>query len=115
MDVKQFVNEWLEAWNSHDIDRIMSHYSEDIEVTTPMIRLAAGIDSGTLKGKQNVREYWSKALSRLPDLRFELIEITTGVDSFAIYYHSVLGKRAIEVMFYGEDEKIWRMFSMYTE
>ena len=48
-----FANDWIESWNSHDLDRILTHYSDDFEITTPMIKIFLGIDTGTLQGKQN--------------------------------------------------------------
>lgn len=111
---KDFAAEWIAAWNSHDLERILNHYSEDIEITTPMIRMAAGIDSGTLKGKIAVRQYWRKALDKITDLHFELIEVTEGVGSVALYYHSVMGKKAIEYMFFDAAGKVNRMFAAYT-
>ena len=98
-DSKKFAVEWIESWNSHDLDRIMSHYTDDVEVTTPMIKTLMGIDSDTLRGKALVRNYWNAALERVPDLHFELVECTQGIDSIAIYYKSVMGRMAIEVMF----------------
>jgi ketosteroid isomerase-like protein len=115
MDAQLFAKKWITAWNSHDLDEILSHYSEDIEITTPMIKLAAGIDSGTLKGKENVRNYWEKALQRIPDLHFELYDVTTGVNSIGLYYKSVMNKKAVEIMFFDEHEKVNRMFALYTE
>jgi len=35
-EAQEFAREWIEAWNSHNIDRILDHYSEDFEMTTPM-------------------------------------------------------------------------------
>ena len=102
MEAKKFAKEWIDSWNSHDLEDIMKHYSEDIEITTPMIKLAAGIESGSLQGKEQVRAYWEKALSKIPDLHFELVEVTSGVDSVALYYKSVMNKMAIEVMFFDE-------------
>ena len=115
MDAKKFASTWIESWNSHDLDNILTHYSDDIEITTPMIKLAAGIDSGSLKGKENVREYWKKALEKIPDLHFELYEVTSGVNSVALFYKSVMNKKAIEVMFFDENGKVNRMFAYYTD
>lgn len=115
MDAKKFANIWIESWNSHDLDNILSHYSDDIEITTPMIKLAAGIDSGSLKGKENVREYWKRALEKIPDLHFELYEVTSGVNSVALFYKSVMNKKAIEVMFFDEQGKVSKMNAFYTE
>lgn len=83
IDENAFAEEWVKSWNSHDLDRILSHYANDLEITTPMIKLALGIDTGTLLGKQNVREYWASALQKMPNLHFELKDVTTGVNSIA--------------------------------
>ena len=115
MDAKKFASTWIESWNSHDLDNILTHYSDDIEITTPMIKLAAGIDSGSLKGKENVREYWKKALEKIPDLHFELYEVTSGVNSVALFYKSVMNKKAIEVMFFNDQGKVNKMYALYTE
>ena len=39
------------------------------------------------------------APQKVPDLRFELVECTQGVDSVAIYYESAMGKMVTKVMF----------------
>jgi len=115
MEAKKFAEKWIKSWNSHDLDDIMKHYTEDIEIITPMIKLAAGIESGSLHGKEQVREYWEKALAKIPDLHFELVEVTSGVDSVALYYKSIMNKRAVEVMFFNENGLINKMISHYTD
>jgi ketosteroid isomerase-like protein len=115
MDIHKFAKDWVESWNSHNLDTILSHYSDEIEITTPMIKLAGGIESGSLKGKENVRAYWKKALDKIPDLKFELYEVTSGINSVALFYKSVMNKKAIEVMFFDENEKVNRMFAFYTD
>jgi predicted SnoaL-like aldol condensation-catalyzing enzyme len=92
----------------------MHHYAEDVEITTPMIRLATGDDTDTLTGKSAVADYWSKALKKLPDLHFELVDVTTGVHSVALYYKSVMNKMSIEVMFFNEQGKVNRIFAHYS-
>lgn len=114
MSPHAFATAWIASWNSHNLDDILSHYADDIEVTTPMIRLATGTDSDTLKGKAAVAEYWRKALDKIPDLHFELLEVTAGVHSVALYYKSVMNKMSIEVMFFDENGKVNRMFAHYT-
>lgn len=99
MKAELFAQKWIDSWNSHSIDDILSHYSEDVVITTPMIKLAGGLDSGTLQGKEAVSEYWKIALKKIPDLKFELIDVLEGVESIALYYNSVMNKRAIEIMF----------------
>ncbi|WP_205941017.1 nuclear transport factor 2-like protein [Pedobacter yonginense] len=90
------------------------HYSDDIEITTPMLKLAADIDTGSIEGKENVRTYWTEALDRIPDFNFDLYEVTTGVNSVAVFYKSVMGGKAIEVMFFDNEGKVNKMFAFYT-
>lgn len=103
MSAAEFAREWIGAWNSHDLDRILAHYQDDFEITTPMIKLTLGGDAGTLKGKEAIGAYWRAALDKVPDLHFELLDVTEGVDSLAVYYKSILDKLAAEVMFFGEE------------
>jgi ketosteroid isomerase-like protein len=111
---QEFAQEWLDSWNSHNLDRIMSHYAADFEMTSPFIATLVQEPSGTIKGKENVRAYWSKALERLIDLHFELIEVLASVDSITIYYYAVLGKRAAEVLFFDHDHKVQRGIAHYS-
>ena len=113
-DPKEFAAEWIAAWNSHDLDRILSHYADNVEVTTPMIKVAMGIDDGTVHGKDAVRQYWGAALQKVPDLHFELVEATQSVDSIALYYKSVMGKMAIETMFFNNEGKIDKVIAHYN-
>ncbi|WP_255361909.1 nuclear transport factor 2 family protein [Methanosarcina barkeri] len=97
------------------MNRILDHYSEDFEMTTPMIVLVMNDQTGTLKGKKNVKPYWEKALERVFDLRFELIDVFVSVNSLVIYYKAVLGKRAAEILFFGKDGKVHRSIAHYNE
>ncbi len=112
---KEFAKEWIDAWNSHDLDRILSHYSDDFEITSPMIRVATGMETGMLSGKENIRQYWATALKKLPGLNFELVDVASSVDSVALYYKSVMGKMSIEVMFFNEAGKVCKVVAHYTE
>lgn len=72
---KSFASEWVEAWNAHDIERVLSHYTDDFEMSSPIIVQLLGEPSGILRGKATVGAYWRKALQVVPDLRFELISM----------------------------------------
>jgi hypothetical protein len=49
---ERFAAEWIAAWNSHDLDRVLSHYADDFEMSSPYIAELAGEPSGKLKGKE---------------------------------------------------------------
>ena len=113
-EARQFAEEWVTAWNNHDIDTVLTHYTDDFEMTTPMIQRVLGIESGTLKGKTAVGDYWRAALVKAPDLKFTILDITCGVDSVSIYYNAVMGKRAIETFFFNENGKVYRSLATYN-
>jgi ketosteroid isomerase-like protein len=112
-EARAFAWEWVEAWNSHDLDRIMAHYAEDFAMTSPFIAALMQEPSGTITGKANVRAYWDQALKKVPDLNFKLIDVLVGVDSITIYYQAVFGKRAAEVLFFDTNHQVKRGIAHY--
>jgi hypothetical protein len=36
--VKEHIDKWISAWNTHDLKAILSLYSEDIEFRSPKIK-----------------------------------------------------------------------------
>ncbi|MCE5270231.1 nuclear transport factor 2 family protein [bacterium] len=113
-EAENFARDWIEAWNSHDIEAVLAHYTDDFEMSSPMIQAALGVASGTLKGKQAVGDYWRTALKRAPDLRFSVLDVTCGVDSVSIYYKAVLGKKAIETFFFDGSGKVFKASATYN-
>jgi hypothetical protein len=55
-----FAADWIDSWNQHDLARILSHYTDDFETSSPVIINVASEPSGTLKGKEAVGSYWTK-------------------------------------------------------
>ncbi len=111
----EFAEEWIAAWNSHDLNRILSHYSGNFEMTSPFIAKLCNEPSGRLKGRNKVGEYWRKSLTRMPDLRFELLDVIAGASSLTIYYKSVLNLSATEVLFFDEQGKVFKAAAHYNE
>jgi len=108
----RFATEWIESWNMHDLNRVLSHYSDDFELTSPYIIKIAGEISGTLKGKDAVASYWAKALQYVPNLHFELIDTLIGVDSITLYYRGVTGSVS-EVFHFNKSKKVIQAFVHY--
>jgi len=110
---EEFARNWIDAWNSHDLERILSHYSEQFEMSSPKIIQIAGEPSGTLKGKDAVGKYWAKALELIPDLRFELVKVLIGVNSLTLAYKGARGRSAAEVFHFDSDRKVSRAYAHY--
>jgi ketosteroid isomerase-like protein len=112
-EAKRFADEWVAAWNSHDMARILSHYTEDFEITSPVVVNLMGIPSGRIKGKKNVAAYWEKALAKYPDLKFEFMDVCAGVGSVVVYYKSIQGRHTMETMFFNSAGLVERVVAHY--
>jgi hypothetical protein len=110
-----FANEWITAWNSHDLDQILSHYTEDFQFSSPLIREVFGESSGVLNGMKAIRQYWSKALERRPDLQFSLVKILVGVESIIIVYSRHDGRLGAEQFEFGSDGKVIKSSAHYEQ
>lgn len=108
-----FASEWLESWNAHDLDRVLSHYSDDFEMFSPVIAQVMGIQEGRLQGKAAVRAYWAKALTLFPNLSFIHICTLVGVNSIAIHYVGATGKKVAEVFQFNEQLQVVRAHAHY--
>lgn len=110
---ERFAGDWIAAWNSHDLDRVLTHYEDDFEMSSPLIATIAGEPSGKLRGIAAVRAYWAKALQKIPDLHFELVTTLVGVDSVTLYYRGHRGLSA-EVLHFGSAGKVRAAFAHYS-
>lgn len=108
-----FAAEWIAAWNARDLPRILSHYDDDFELSSPFIVDVAGEASGRLRGKAAVGAYWAKALERRPDLRFELIAVLRGMRSLVLHYRRQDGGLAAEVFDLDERGRVVRSSAHY--
>ena len=108
-----FAHEWIEAWNAHDLSQVLSHYTEDFEMSSPFIVQLAGEPSGTLKGKETISTYWKAALEKHPNLHFELLGVYTGASSLIVHYRTSFGRIATEVLFLNEAGKCYRAAAHY--
>ncbi|MFI7362660.1 nuclear transport factor 2 family protein [Streptomyces sp. NPDC050149] len=95
---RRFATQWQDDWNSHDLERILAHYHEDVTFSSPMIARFTGDASGTVRGKSELRAYWARGLELIPDLAFEVMDVRAGVDTLVIDYRNQIGGRVYEVL-----------------
>ena len=108
-----FAAEWIAAWNSRDLDRVLAHYEDDFEFSSPFIVEIAGEPSGVLKGKSAVGAYWARALARIPALNFELEKVFWGIRTLVIQYRRHDGRAAAEWFEFGDRGKVVRSSAQY--
>ena len=112
-EAQRFTQEWAEAWNGHDLEAIMAHYDDAVESTSPFAAKSLGDPAGKVKGKDNLRAYFAKALAAYPDLKFEIFNVFTGVSSLVIHYRSVKGLLAAEVFVLNDRGKVVQVLAHY--
>lgn len=110
-----FAQDWLSAWNSHDLEKILEHYADDFEMTSPLIIERMGVLSGTLKGKDAIGAYWRIGLSSQPPLHFELLDVFLGVEGITLYYKSIGRRFVTEVLTFDANRKVVRGAAYYGE
>lgn len=108
------AREWLSAWNSHDLERIVAHYSEDVEFESPFVAKIAGEPSGKIRGKAALKEYFRKALEAYPKLRFGKARVFSGASGFVLRYESVNGLEAAEAFVLNPSGSIVRATCHYS-
>jgi ketosteroid isomerase-like protein len=113
-EAELFALEWIAAWNSRDLDRILQHYTDDVEITSPLAESFLGPGRVTVRGKDAVRSYWGPALARYPDLHFVLFRAYAGAHSVLLHYQSVQGLVAAECMELDHDGRIRRVHAHYA-
>ncbi len=90
--------DWVAAWNARDLDRVLAMYDEAAEMSSDRIPAMGFGASGTVRGKDTLRAYWSKALGLLPDLHFTLIDLFVSPDSVVVFYANERGKKICEYL-----------------
>lgn len=112
----RFASQWIDAWNNHDIDRILAFYSDDILFVSPMAVSFAGQPSSHIYGKNALRTYWSRCLDVLPDLYFFPPErVIAGEKNVCLIYRGVHELMAVEIMIFNENGLISRSECQYHE
>ena len=81
-----FAESWIAAWNAHDLDAILHHYSDDFVFFVSADSALPVNRSGVLYGKPAIRLYWQRGLSLLPNLHFSLLHVLCGMSEVTLVY-----------------------------
>ena len=105
-EAKGFARQWVAAWNSHDLDAIMSHYDAAVVLISPVAAKILDDPSGTVEGNAALRNYFERGLELYPNLHFELLDVMWGLFSIVVCYKNQKGTRTAEFMEFGKNGKI---------
>src|SRR5262249_48704314 len=60
------AREWIEAFNAHDLERILSHYAESVELNSLLGTKLLDDPAGTGPGEPAPRPYFARGLAGRP-------------------------------------------------
>ena len=83
---KKIAFNWFEAFNEHDLEKLLSLYIDTAEHFSPKLKIRKPETNGLIKGKKALREWWQDAFDRLPTLKYEVIKLTADEDQVFMEY-----------------------------
>lgn len=113
-DAWKFAHHWVAAWNAHNLELILTHYDDAVELTSPVAAQLLGTPEGKVAGKPDLRAYFQKGLAAYPDLRFDLENVFWGVHSVVLCYANQKGTRTAEFMELSASGKVLRVVANYS-
>jgi len=97
-DPQIFARDWIAAWNSHDLDRILDHYAPDVTLTSPAAARLLNDPLGIVSGLTALRGYFRRGLEAFPNLHFELVEVFGGISTVVLVFKNQHGTHTAEFM-----------------
>ena len=110
----KLAKEWVAAWNAHDLELILAHYEDDVELTSPVAAQLLGTADGKVVGKANLRAYFQRGLAAYPEMEFRLEDVLWGVNSVVLYYINQKGTHTAEFMELSAGGKVVRVVANYS-
>jgi ketosteroid isomerase-like protein len=102
-DPISFAEEWVRAWNAHDVAAVLDHFSDDVVFTSPVAARVVPESGGVVRGKAALCDYWTAAVGQQAELQFEVIGVYSGESTLVINYRNHRGQLVNEVLTFGGD------------
>lgn len=83
---KQMALKWFEAFNAHDLEKLLSLYDDNAQHFSPKLKVRKPETQGLIKGKPALRDWWQDAFDRLPSLQYEVIKLTADEEQVFMEY-----------------------------
>ncbi|WP_317898678.1 nuclear transport factor 2 family protein [Aurantibacillus circumpalustris] len=95
---KQIALKWFEAFNAHNLEKLLALYDEDAEHFSPKLKIRQPETNGLIKGKAALRNWWKDSFDRLPTLRYTVKKLTADDEQvFMEYIRHVQGEEDLKV------------------
>lgn len=110
LDPNTFAVNWIAAWNTRDLLAVLSMFADGVRFSSPKA------PNGQTNGKAELAAYWSAALDKIPNLRFDLIEAQATANQIFIHYQATLNEttyRALELFTFRPDGLVEEAHAFY--
>jgi len=96
-----FAERWIANWNRHDIEAVLTHFTDDAQFISPVANNVVG--RPVVRNKEELRAYWQTAMTRVTALEFKLDHASWDEHrrELTVVYQARLNgecKRACEIM-----------------
>ena len=89
---------WFKAFNQHNLNDLLSLYSDDARHYSPKLKIRQPTTNGLIIGKKELQIWWQDAFERLPSLNYEVIKLTADDEQvFMEYIRHVNGEEDLKV------------------
>lgn len=85
-DVENIAVRWFEAFNEHDLEKLLSLYDDNAQHYSPKLKQRRPETNGLITGKDALRSWWQDAFDRLPDLYYKMVRLTANEDRVFMEY-----------------------------
>ena len=102
-DPQSYADQWVGAWNAHDVEAVLEHFHDDVVFTSPVAARVVPHSGGVVHGKAALREFWTAALKVFPELHFDVIGVYRGESTLVINYRNHIGALVNEVLTFDGD------------
>jgi len=75
-DPESIAKQWIAAFKEHNIEKLIALYDNNAQHYSPRIEEKNPETKGWLKGKEKLRAWWQESFNALPDLYYELKDLT---------------------------------------
>lgn len=114
-NIPELVKDWVEAWNSRDVERILSHYSDDVVFEAQTVVNRWGKPNGRLQGKEELRQHFTKGLELASNLHFTLEDLFLAPSGYAVVYKRENGNRVIDAVELNDAGLAIKVIAYYRE
>lgn len=110
----RYAREWIDHWHARDLDALLAHYTPDVVFHSPRIADVLGGSKATVTGIEELRHYWSSALSKMKTLHFDLQSVLLGSDAITILYRNQRGQDVAETLLFDGNLKVVEAIVTYS-